>query len=107
MCCDAGFAVAEFPVAQRGHREPEACRKLPKQHGPAVLMSRLQQGNVCLQLVPRRGQFAPVADQQARCLQRRNVLVHVFVITPQRLRQLSDIVGPTLAHVALQLQAPG
>ena len=28
MCCAAGLAVATLPVAQRRHREPEACRKL-------------------------------------------------------------------------------
>jgi hypothetical protein len=53
-----------------------------------------------LQLVPWRRQLSTFADQQARRLQNGNILMDVFVVPTQRMRQFSGVVGAVLADMA-------
>ena len=53
-----------------------------------------------LQFVPWGRQLSTFTDQQTRGLQNGHILMHVFVVTAQRKRQLSGVAGPMLADMA-------
>lgn len=52
-----------------------------------------------LQFIPWREELSTFTEQEAGCLQNGNVLMHIFVVTPQRECQFSRVAGPMLTNM--------